>query len=275
MNLPKKSPGAREKGLGATLRRIREEHGLSQRAAADLLHWGKDRLSRIENGRQNITVEDVSRMLGAYGVDEPESEALLEAARSVDGPGWWERFPGITRSSAVLADFESVADELVDWGAGLIPGQLQTMDYTAAVLELFGMSADLIGGRIAARRERQRAIAGKRYTAYIGMAALRAEVGGPRVMAAQLDSLLGRKGVTIRVVPETATHLGQVGAFLRLRFPRAPDVVHVELLGSGIFHDTPELTNLYDLALTQIEAVALSETESARVITQIRKETKG
>lgn len=272
--MPKRSPGARERGLGATLRRIREERELSQRQAADRLRWGKDRLSRIENGRQNITVEDVAQMLGAYGVENDVAESVLDAARSVDEPGWWERIPGITRNSVVLADYESEAVELVDWAPGLIPGLLQTMDYTAAVMELFGISGDVIGARIAARRERQRAVAGKPYTAFIGVAALRAKVGGPTVMAAQLDSLLSRQDVALRVVPETATHLGQLGGFLLLRFP-ALTVVHVELLGSGVFHDTPELTGPYDLALTQIERVAMSATESAHVIEEIRKETKG
>lgn len=276
--MPKRSPGARERGLGATLRRIRVERGLSQRDAADRLRWGKDRLSRLETGKQNITVEDVAKMLGAYGVDEDEAAAVLEAARSVDEPGWWERIPGVTRSSAALADYESEAEELIDWGAGLVPGLLQTMDYAAAVMEMFGISGDVIGARIGARRERQRAVIGTAYTAYIGMAALRANVGGPKVMAAQLDSLLDREDVTIRVVPETAAHLGQLGGFLLLRFPSLPTlptVAHVELLGSGVFHDTPELTSLYELAVTQIERVALPETESAHVIERIRKETKG
>lgn len=275
MNLPKKSPGARQKGIGSTLRRIRLERGISLRAAADQLRWDKAKLSRIETGKQNITVADVAQMLGAYGIDEDERNVILESVRSVDEPGWWERISGITQDSVTLADFEREANTLVDWGAGLIPGLLQTMDYAAAVMELFGISGDAIGARITARRERQRAVAGTPYTAYIGMAALRANVGGDRVMAAQLDSLMGREDVLIRVVPETASHLGQIGAFLLLRFPNAPTVAHVELLGSGVFHDTPELTALYERAGTQIEAVAMSETESARVIAQIRKETKG
>lgn len=275
MNLPKKSPGARQKGIGSTLRRIRLERGISLRAAADQLRWDKAKLSRIETGKQNITVADVAQMLGAYGIDEDERNVILESVRSVDQPGWWERISGLTRDSVTLADFESEADILIDWGAGLIPGLLQTMDYAAAVMELFGIGGDVIGARITARRERQRQVAGTPYIAYIGMAALRANVGGGRVMAAQLDSLLDRDDVKIRVVPETASHLGQIGAFLLLRFPNAPTVVHVELLGSGVFHDTPELTGLYERAVTQIEAVAMSETESARVIAQIRKETKG
>lgn len=273
--MPKKSPGAREKGLGAALRRIRTDRGLNLRDAAALLRWDKAKLSRIETGKQNMTVEDVALMAGTYGVEEAERDKLLEAARSVDEPGWWERIPGITRDSAALADYETEADTLISWAPGLVPGLLQTMDYAAAVMELYGIGRDAIGARIAARRERQRAVAGKGYTAYIGAAALRANVGGSRVMSAQLDSLLNRDDAVVRVVPESAAHLGQIGAFLLLRFPDAPTVVHVELLGSGVFHDTPDLTGLYELAVTQINGVAMSETESAHVIEQIRKETRG
>lgn len=276
--MPKRSPGARQRGIGAMLRRVRQDRGISLRAAAEQLRWDKAKLSRIETGKQNIVVEVVAQMLGAYGIDEGERDIILEAARSVDEPGWWERIPGITRNSALLADYESEAVELVDWGPGLIPGLLQTMDYAAALLEMYGMAADVIGARITARRERQRAVAGKPYTAYLGMAALRAEVGGPVVVAAQLDSLLSRDDVTIRVVPETAAHLGQLGGFLLLRGPGAGDdqtVVLVELLESGVFHDTSELTRVYERALTQIARVAMSETQSAHVIEQIRKETKG
>jgi transcriptional regulator with XRE-family HTH domain len=273
--LPKKSPGAREKGIGAALRRLREDRRITLRAAADQLRWDKAKLSRIETGKQGLAIEDVALMLGTYGVDEAERDAVLEAVRSVDEPGWWERIPGITRESATLADYENEADELVSWAPGLLPGLLQTMDYAAAVMELYGISHDAIGVRIAARRERQRAVAGTPYTAFIGEPALRATVGGPRVMAAQLDSLLDRDDVSIRVVSESAAHLGQLGAFLLLRFPNAPTVVHVELLGSGVFHDTADLTDLYELAVTQIHGVAMSETQSAQAIQRVRRELTG
>lgn len=273
--MPKKSPGAREKGIGATLRRIRTDRGISLREAAEDLRWDKGKLSRIETGKQNLTVEVVALMLGSYGIDEDERDSVLEAVRSVDEPGWWERIQGITSESATLADYEGEATQLVSWAPGLVPGLLQTMDYASAVMELYDLGHEAIGIRIGARRERQRAVASKPYVAYIGTAALRAAVGGQRVMIAQLDSLLDRTDVTIRVVPETAAHLGQLGAFLLLRFPDAPTVVHVELLGSGVFHDTPELTDLYERAVTQIDHVAMSETQSMRVIRQAREEMKG
>lgn len=275
--MPKKSPGARERGIGSALRRIREERGITLTGAADLLGWDKAKLSRIETGKQNIAVEEVARILGALGVSETASEGatILDAARLVDEPGWWERIPGVTRDSATLAKYEDEANAVISWAPGLMPGLLQTMDYATAVMELYDIEPEVAVARITGRRERQRGLAGTPYTAYIGIAALRARVGGPRVMAAQLDALLGRDDVVIRVVPDTAVHLGQIGAFLLLRFPDSSTVVHVELLGSGVFHDTTELTDLYKKAVGQIASVALSETQSARTIQQIRKELTG
>lgn len=273
--MPKRSPGARAKGIGASLRRLREAAGKSQREAADAVAWDKSRLSRIETGQQNPTVEDVATLLAIYRVTGDERDQLLEAVRSVDEPGWWEKTTGVTKESAALADYESEATELISWAPSLIPGLAQTMDYAAAVMELYGISQEDIGLRLAVRRERQRAVSGKRYTAYLSEAALAATFGGPRVMDAQLAALLDRTDITIRVVPAKAAHLGNIGAFLMLRFPEAATVVHCEMLTSGAFHDTPELTGLYEQAVAQVDAVAMSETESAEAIRRAREELKG
>lgn len=273
--MPRRSPGARAKGIGASLRRLREAADLPMRAVCDTLDMDKSKLSRLETGQQNPTLEDVAALLAIYGVTGDDRDQLLEAVRSVDEPGWWEKTTGVTKESAALADYETEARELISWAPTLIPGLLQTMDYAAAVMELYGISQDDIGRRLGVRRERQRAIAGKAYTAYLSEAALAAEFGGRRVMEAQLGALLERADVNIRVVPERAAHLGSIGAFLMLRFPEAPTVVHCEMLTTGAFHDTPELTGLYEDAVAQIEAVAMSETQSVQAIQTARKELKG
>jgi transcriptional regulator with XRE-family HTH domain len=271
--MPKRSPGAKAKGIGAQLRALREEASLSLRAAAAAVGWDKGRLSRIETGSQNSTVEDVAALLAILGVTGDRRDQLLALVRNDDAPGWWEKNLGVTKESATLADYESQATALVDWAPLLVPGLLQTMDYAHAFGERYSMSPDDIGLRLSARAQRQRAVAGTPYTAYLGETALRTVVGNRRVMAAQLAALLDRDDITVRVVPVTATaHLGQLGAFLLLRFPAAPAVVHVELLRSGVFLDDPRLTSPYEDAVTQVAGVALGETESARLIGVTRRE---
>lgn len=271
--MPKRSPGAKAKGIGARLRTLREETGLSLRAAATAVGWDKGRLSRLETGAQNITVEDVAALLAILGVTDDRRDHLLALVRNDEEPGWWERNLGVTKESATLADYESQAIALVDWAPLLIPGYLQTMDYAHAFMELYGINPNDIGLRLSARMQRQRVVAGTPYTAYLGEPALRTIVGDKRIMAAQLAALLVREDNTVRVVPDTATaHLGQLGAFLLLRFPVAPTVVHVELLRSGVFLDDVKLTAPYEEAVNQVAGVALGETESASLIGAIRGE---
>lgn len=275
--MPRRSPGARAVGIGAELRLLREGEGLKLRQVAQRVGWEPGRLSRIETGKQNPTVEDVSAILAILGVTDVRRDRILDEVRNVDEPGWWERHLGITKESAALADYESRATEIVDWAPLVIPGLLQTMDYATAYMEILGMPSGDIGGRISARRSRQRAVAGKPYVSYLGEAALRTVVGGRRVLAAQLRALLDNHDTApVRVVPADAIgHPGQFGGFLMLKFRAAPVVVHVELLRSGVFHDRPELTDRYVDAVTQIADVAMGETQSARVIDTIRKELEG
>lgn len=273
--MPKRAPGARAKGIGTQLRAFRHEAGYNHlEPVTDQLGWNKARLSRLETGATNPTVDAVASLLTIYGIKDERRERLLEAVRSVDEPGWWEKTAGMTKESAALADYENEASEVVSWAPLLIPGLLQTMDYASAFMDIaFRMSHEEIGVRLGTRRERQRAIAGKRYTAYLGEPALRAVVGDRAVMAAQLRSLTNRDNVSVRVVLTSApAHLGQIGPFLLLRFPAADTVVNVELLESATFQDDPDLTVAYETAVTQIDAVALSATESAHLIEKIRKE---
>lgn len=274
--MPRRSPGARAIGIGAELRLLRQGEGHSLRTVAKRLKWEVGRLSRIETGKQNPTVEDVAALLAILGVSGTQRDRILDEVRNVDEPGWWDRQLGLTKESAALADYESRATEIIDWAPLVIPGLLQTMDYAAAYMEILGIAADDIGARISVRRKRQGSIAGTRYTALVGESALRTVVGSPSIMAAQLRSLVTQETATIRVVPSDAPgHAGQFGAFILFRFPTAPVVVHAELLRSGVFHDRPQLTDPYVNAVTQIAGVALSETESARLIDAIRKETEG
>ncbi|OLF09125.1 hypothetical protein BLA60_21360 [Actinophytocola xinjiangensis] len=275
--MPRRSPGARAVGIGAELRRLREAKSLSLRRVAEAVGIGPDKLSRVENGKQNPDVDDVSAVLAILGVTGETRERILDEVRNVDEPGWWERHLGITKESAALADYESRAEHVIDWAPLVIPGLLQTMDYAGAVMEMYGIGAEDIGVRLGARRERQRAAADTSYDAYIGESALRTVVGSPGVMHAQLGTLLdigGRRSV--RVVPSAGpAHLGQLGGFILLRFRSAPSVVHVELLRSGVFLDRRELTDPYLNAVTQVSAVALTETESAHLIRQVRQEMEG
>jgi hypothetical protein len=253
---------------------------MSMEEAARPVGLSKTILSRLETGGRNISPDEVAGLLAIYGVTGEERDRLLNMARSADEPGWWEvGIPGMTKESATLADYESTAVKITDWAPMLVPGLLQTMDYARAFMQVYQLPREVIESRLIARLRRQQTMwrPDVEYTAFLGEAALLAEVGGPAVMGAQLHALLEterRPNIELRIVPmRTKAHLGQIGGFLLLEFPQASEVVHVELAASGTFHDEPPLTDSYVRAVAQLNEVAASATESTRRIEELAAET--
>lgn len=52
---------------GASLRRLREEAGLTGSQLAASLHWAQSKVSRIETGKQSATTDDVVSWVRAVG----------------------------------------------------------------------------------------------------------------------------------------------------------------------------------------------------------------
>jgi transcriptional regulator with XRE-family HTH domain len=274
--VPRKSPGAKAKGLGARLRLCRENAGLNLREAAEAVDWDKSTLSRLETGKRNFTVEETAQLLGVYRVRGAERNDLLATARTMDEPGWWDQgLQGLPKESATLAEYESEATRIIDWAPLLIPGLLQTMDYSRAWLLATGTDPGGVELRLTARLRRQQLLnTPTKYVAFLGEAALLTSVGNPSVSAAQLAHIrqLGRRrNISVRVVPSaTGPHEGQLGSFLAMEFAKAPPVVMVELLRSSVFMDEERQTTPYFDTLSRLSSVALSETESARLITRMQ-----
>ncbi|WP_216213304.1 helix-turn-helix domain-containing protein [Amycolatopsis aidingensis] len=274
--MPRKAPGAKAKGLGAQLRVCRENAGLNLRQAAEAVDWDKSTLSRLETGKRNFTVEEVAHLLGVYRVRGALREELLAIARTIDEPGWWDQgLQGLPKESAILAEYESQADRITDWAPLLIPGLLQTMDYSRAWLLSVGADPATVELLLTARLRRQQILHGDvRYVAFVGESALRTPVGDAATSARQLATLreVGkRRNVSIRVVPSAAgPHRGQLGSFLAMEFASAPPVVLVELLRSSVFMDEDKQTGPYLATAAHLAGVALGETESARLIARIQ-----
>lgn len=64
------------KGLGALLRRLREEAGLSQAGLAGRLGWDKGRLSKYETGSLAVSFKTLDKLALALGL-EPAGVAAL------------------------------------------------------------------------------------------------------------------------------------------------------------------------------------------------------
>lgn len=276
--MPRRSPGARERGLGAEARALRASADLTLTAAARLMGWSKSTLSKLENGQRGITPEELYALATVYGITDDRRDMLSNRAKS-DEPGTWERaLPGIPQETGTLASFESEATRIVNWEPLLIPGLLQTVDYTRAWMKADGVPDRQIEPRLMARSRRQQRLRGDvDFIALIGEGALTSPVGGPQVMAAQLREIViaaHRPNVTVRVVPAATVHSGQVNAFMLLEFPSAPPVAHVELLGGAVFLERGAVDD-YVRAEARVKSVSLPATESVRAIEAMAAQMEG
>lgn len=277
--MPRKKPGVRARGLGAELGALRAKTELSVTEVATRLDWSKSTLSRLENGKRNITTEEVASLLALYGVTGDARDRLIDMAKNHEEPGWWAvGLPGLPSESATLASYEAEASRMTSWEPMLIPGLLQTMAYTRAFMLADGISPEQVEMRLTARLRRQQVLRkpGVEYLALIGEPALRADVGGPEVMLEQLSALQQHTEQTcIRVVPTNSqAHPGMVGGFFLLEFPSARPVVLVEMARSAIFLDETPMTGPYSEALQRIDAVALNARESQQLIEEIITELR-
>lgn len=270
--MPRKSPGAKVKGLGTELRILREKAGLKQSDAARALGLSVQVISRLESGQRNISIEEVVALLAIYQVTGPRRELLLTMARTLDDPGWWEQeVPGLTQESATLASYEETARKISNWAPALVPGLLQTMSYTRAYMLDDGIPPAEVEHRLTTRLRRQHRITRPdvEYTALIGEAALR---GADRlILIEQLVALLAvmaRPNTTVRIVPmDRMRHAGRLGGFIALEPADGMEpVVNVELLRGAVFLDEEPLTCAYFQTLARLTKVALTEAESERWI---------
>lgn len=265
---------SRDRIIGARLRAIRRERTeLSLEAAAKVAQWAPARLSRTENGKRHVTLEEVATLLTAYRIPVAEREEVLAQLQAGSSAGWWDRgLPGVPPEVGALASYEADANELIDVSMPAVPGLLHTYETAKAVMAAAGTAPQDIETRWMARLRRQQILGTVDYTAYIGEAALRTPFGGPDVLRRQLEHLLGAhdRGIAVRVVPEHQTRVLVLHTWLWMRFPATPPVVHVEMTsGAQFLHDAD--AEPYTRSLARLHQLALSPPVSRKLITEIMK----
>ena len=143
--------------LGTQLRRLRESRSITAQAAARAIRGSESKISRIELGRNAIREIDVLDLLTFYGVGAVEREQLLSLAEQANRPGWWHRYNDILPDwFQPYVGMEEAATSIRVYEPQLIPGLLQTQQYTAAVLRFCDIPIGEAERHIILRKERQR-----------------------------------------------------------------------------------------------------------------------
>ncbi|HEY5986073.1 MAG TPA: Scr1 family TA system antitoxin-like transcriptional regulator, partial [Streptosporangiaceae bacterium] len=122
--------------VGAQLRRLRTEQGVSREQAGEAIRASEWKIHRLENGQVGFKERDVVDLLRLYGVTDPgEVAALLTIAREANEPGWWVQYSDVLPQwFRAYVDLESAASLIRTYQGQFVPGLLQTEEYTRAVI---------------------------------------------------------------------------------------------------------------------------------------------
>ncbi|MFJ5674350.1 helix-turn-helix domain-containing protein [Streptomyces sp. NPDC093097] len=242
-------PTVRSRRLGNALRRYREAAGLDQPDSAEAIMKSVTKISRLESGQTSASALEVHTLLDLYGVNDPaEREQLLEWARKSNERGWWIDYHRTLRAGYLHhIALEDEATYIRCWEPVLVPGLLQTPEYTEAVITTGPrcISPEQVAELTKLRQERRRRIeeGGAYFAAIIWEPALTALLSQPHLSTGQFAHLLEvgqRQNVTIQLLPASASLIaGMSSAFWAFSFGVEANVEAVTL-------DSPAHTNVVE-----------------------------
>ncbi|MDL4776559.1 helix-turn-helix domain-containing protein [Actinomadura xylanilytica] len=188
-------PSVRFRRIGGALRQAREDARLTIDTASRRFGRSPDWFSTVENGLHLIRVDDLGELLDFYGITEgPLRDSLIHLAAQGRRKNWTRAFQGrISPAALDLASLEADSASIHTFQPNLVPGLLQTQDYTRAVMAagLPGAVED-IDSLVDFRMARQAVLNqpdAPRYDAIISESVLGHQVGNPSIMHGQLMHL--------------------------------------------------------------------------------------
>ena len=271
-------PTVRSQELGDELRTLRVGANCSLRDAGRHIDASASKLSRIETGNIGAGAEDGAALLVVYGVTGPKRRELLDLAREAERRGWWQRDHfDLGRRQRTLVSLEAKADTITDYASTVIPGLLQTGEYTREIMTRCGyVPHDQIEQRMASRLRRHSILRKPdrpNLSVLIDQSVLHRTVGDSGIMRRQLDYLAEATqwpNITVRIVPNDGrTQAGIDGSFILLYRAGFPSVVFVESLTSGLFLETPSEVDKYKSVLRDLSQHALDEQHSVETLAQL------
>jgi transcriptional regulator with XRE-family HTH domain len=269
-----RSPTVRRRELGALLRKLRTEKGLTVEQAAEQLMFSMSKLSRIETGHGAPSRRDIRDLCALYEVtDEAERERMLKLAAEGKQQAWWQSYD---LGYATYVGLEAEAVSISAFQSSVVHGLLHTAEYARAghygAMPL--LNPDQIELQIEAKLTRQRILTRDnppKVSVVLDEAALHRVVGGRQVMAAQLAKILdvaALPNVTVQVLPyDVGAHPATESNFTILELPGpTPGIVFVEgLIGSTYLERDDDLIR-YQKIFQKLQSIALGSKDSADLI---------
>jgi transcriptional regulator with XRE-family HTH domain len=272
------SPTLRQRQLGARMRELRHGLGWTVQDVGEKLLCSPTKISRMETGDRRPSLRDVRDLCGLYGVDEATTAELMDLARQAREETWWMRYDDLKLGPYI--DLEQDSKSITTYTMYHLPALLQTEKYAQAIIKAIApkISPEVHKQRVEARLLRQELLerpAPPRYRALLDEAVLHHQVGGPAVMAAQLDKILElqqAEKATVQVIPfDAGAYASQDSNFVLFEFdePFKP-IVFVEGLITHQYQERKPEVERYREAVEYLRDAALSPSDSAQRIAEMR-----
>lgn len=231
------SRAVQQRRLRNELRRLREEAKRTQKQVAESLGWSISKVIRIETGAVHASTADVRALLHYYQLtDQARTDDLLSITQAKDETWWDEYRKDFKQTFLDFLDYEDSSIRLRQFMGTVVPGLLQTEEYSRAVFQLYQYDEKTLERAVRIRMRRQQLLAPERDLPIwyiLDESVLHRWIGGPDVARRQLLRLkeaAKQPNITIRVVPFRAgMHAGLHGDFTIFELP-ADDEDYVLLL---------------------------------------------
>lgn len=217
-----------------------------------------------------ISLTDIRAMLDLYKVTDPKRRGAIETlVRQARERGWWEKYSPYL--PAAYVGFENEASAISTYQCDVVPGLLQTADYTRALVARALGDDQTEVERLVESRQRRKKIFERteppKLWAILDESAL-LHIPDRAVFREQVQHLVRLatevKTITIQVVPIAAgLHSGLGNRFVILDYEDELDlsVIYLELHGQALYiEEKPRVADYRDLFnLIQLDALHPSE----------------
>ncbi|MEV5568289.1 DUF5753 domain-containing protein [Streptomyces sp. NPDC052196] len=232
--------------------------GLTLKELVSGSYYGVPFLSQIEHGERRMP-PDLARHVDVRLGTDGFFQRRCEDARRARQSGHAEYF-------ADMVVLEQEAETIEEWAPMLVPGLLQTPDYTRAIVRAVMPfdTGERVEEKVSARASRASLFERDRtpeFWVILDESVVRRRVLPPSRMADLLehigDVIHTARGI-LQIVPETAaTHPFMTGSTRMVTLRGAPPVAYAESMYSGQLIDYPDLVRRYRRSYDLLRAAAL------------------
>jgi transcriptional regulator with XRE-family HTH domain len=276
------SPYVRRLRLGAEVRALRGQAGLTADQLGKRIGRSRADISRLENGHV-VDQADVISILDTLGVDGDRWTQVVTIAREAGEKGWWESYKTMGDRQALYANLEAGAATIREYQQTFMPALLQIPEFVKArivadtTLEPMATASDGVVAGNAGRQRMLRRPGGPPYEVIIDEVAIYRLTAPPEVLKRQLYHLAtavnSERKVVLRVLPVRAridSFTVPRCAFSIYTYPDAgdPDVVAIDTVTSDLILTEPDQVTPYDRLYQRLRDAALPPADSLDLLTQ-------